>query len=453
MRKVVFLGIVFIVVGAILFFVLRGGAGTYREVITIKKGEISVKILSSDGKIKSGGNNIRVEITPPAVLKEFYLYMPPMPGMDEMRAVARLEEVSEGVYEGSLNVSMDGPWQIRAVVGETLVAEDVFIPLSKRATAASGGGGMAHAGHIMVKKEKLQMIGVVTERVKRRELVKRFSTVGYIDYDLSRVYDITVRADAWIEDTFGRFEGEFVRKGTPLMRVLSPEIQIALDELRLAQEKEDPALIKKAREKLEYLRIKEVVKAPADGVIIDMKAFEGGYIKEGQTAFRIADITEVWIIAEVPLTKGFYVKLGTKVRVIPEDNPDLVLEGVVDYIFPVADRNARTLKVRISAKNREIALKPGALADVEFTFPVGEVLAVPETAVVDTGKRKVVFVEMDEGMFMPIKVHLGRKADGFYEVRHGLKEGDKVVIRGTFLLDSEAQIRGIYGAGGGGHQH
>ena len=451
MKKVVLGVLAVALIGATLFY-LKGGGPSYKEVITFKKGDITVRLLSSDGKIKSGGNRIRVEVQPPAPLKEFYFYMPPMPGMDEMRDVASLEEVEEGVYEGTLNISMDGPWQIRAVFENTMVAEDVFVPLSKRATAKGGGGSMAHGGHIMVKKDKLQLLGVVTEPVQRRRLVKTFSTVGYIDYDLSKIYEITVRANAWVEDTFGRFEGEYVKKGTPLMRVLSPDIQIALDELRLAREKGDPLLIKKAKEKLEYLRIKEIVKAPVSGVIREMKVFEGGYVKEGQTAFTIADISSVWVVAEVPLSQGRYIRKGTKALVVPEDHPGVEIEGVVDYIFPEANKMARTLRVRIRVPNRGTMLKPGSLADVSFTVPIGEVLAVPESAVVDTGKRKLVFVEMEEGMYIPVKVHIGRKADGYYEV-HGLREGAKVVVRGTFLLDSEAQIRGIYGTGGGGGGH
>ncbi len=451
MKKVVFGLIIIVLVGAVVFY-LRGGGPSYREVITLKKGDITVRLLSSDGKIKSGGNRIRVEVEPPVPLREFYFYMPPMPGMDEMRDVASLEEVEEGIYEGTLNISMDGPWQIRAVFENTMVAEDVFVPLSKRATASGGGGAMAHGGHIMVKKEKLQLLGVITEPVQRRNLVKTFSTVGYIDYDLSKIYEITVRADAWVEDTFGRFEGEYVKEGTPLMRVLSPEIQIALDEFRLAKEKEDPLLIRKAKEKLEYLKIKEIIKAPVSGVIRDMRVFEGGYVKEGETAFTIADLSSVWIVAEVPFKQGRYIGPGTKAVVVPEDSPDMRIEGVVDYIFPEANKMARTLRVRIRAKNRGIALKPGGLAEVHFRVPLGEVIAVPESAVVDTGRRQLVFVEMEEGMYMPVNIHVGRKADGYYEV-HGLREGAKVVVRGTFLLDSEAQIRGIYGGGGGGGHH
>ena len=450
MRKVIFSLIAFVVVG---FLLQACGGGDYKEVVTIEQKGIKVTILSSDGKIKTGNNKIEVRIEPPKSLKELYFYMPPMPGMDEMRDAASLKEIEPGIYRGSLKISMDGPWQIRVVFEDTMLTKDVFVPLSKTTLAGGGPASSAHGGHIMVRSDKLQLLGVVTEPVQKRDLVKTFSTVGYISYDLSKIYDITVRADAWVTDTFGRFVGEFVKRGTPLMRVLSPDIQIAMDELRLAEEKGDEELIRKAKEKLEYLKIKEVVRSPVDGVILEQKVYEGGYVKEGQTAYRIADISTVWIVAEIPLKQARYVKKGTLALITPEDDPENLIEGEVDYIFPEADPMAKTVKVRIKAKNKGIALKPNALVEVLFEVPLGEVLAVPETAIVDTGRRTLVFVEMEPGMYMPVSVKLGRRAEGFYEVKEGLKEGQKVVVRGTFLLDSEAQIRGLYGTGGGGGHH
>ncbi len=439
-----------VLASALLLFLER--KGDYREVITLSEGNVKITLMSKDGRIKSGGNRIKILITPPKTLKEFYFYMPPMPGMDEMRDVANLEEVEPGVYEGTLNVSMDGPWQIRAVFEDSMVTRDVFVPLSKNTTGKSAGA-MVHGKHVMVKPEKLQLLGVVTEPVRKRYLVKTFSTVGYVSYDLSKIYDITVRADSWVEDTFGRFEGEYVEKGTPLMKVLSPDIQIAIEELKLAEKKGDPELVKKAKEKLEYLKTEELVTSPVSGVILEKKVYEGGYLREGMTAYRIADISTVWVIAEIPFKLARYIKRGTTSIITPEDNPENVLEGRVDYIFPEADPTARTLKVRVKMKNKGIDLKPEALVEVRFNVPIGKVLSVPETAVVDTGKRKLVFVEMEPGMYMPKQIKLGRKAEGFYEVKHGLKEGDRVVVKGTFLLDSEAQIRGVYGEMGGGHKH
>ncbi|MDQ7081735.1 MAG: efflux RND transporter periplasmic adaptor subunit [Aquificota bacterium] len=225
------------------------------------------------------------------------------------------------MYEGTVNISMDGPWQIRAVFEDVMVTKDVFVPLSKTEMATDHGHtpAGAHAGHIMIPKDKLQLIGVLTEPVKRRKarqgllnclrVYRRSIVTG------PRSYDITSQGGRLERKTLpASSRPEYVQKGAaPLMRVLSPDIQVALEELRLAEEKGDQELIRKAREKLEYLKIKEIVRSPVNGVIIEKKVFEGGYVREGQTAYRIADIGNVWIVAELPLNLAGYM-LGSRSR-------------------------------------------------------------------------------------------------------------------------------------------
>ncbi len=311
-----------------------------------------------------------------------------------------------------------------------------------------------HKKHIMVAHHKVQLVGIVTKEVKKQELVKTFSTVGFVEYNREKIVDITVRAEAWVEDTFGRFEGELVEKGTPLMKVLSPDIEVAEREYELAKEKGDPALIESVKRKLEYLKAESVIKTPIDGLILKKLVNEGGYVKEGQTAYRIVDLSEVWIIAEIPYLLFPYVEEGMEVLITPRDNPENLLDGVIDYIFPQADRMARTVKVRVKVKNLDYTLKPNSLVEILLEKELGASLVVPESAVINTGKRTVVFVETGRGMYEPRHVRLGKKAEGYYQVLHGLKEGEKVVVRGTFLLDSEAQLRGLYGTvSAGGHQH
>ena len=453
MKKLILpLFLIFALVGGFYSF-MKVEKENYQHVISFTQKGKKIKIYSPDGKIKTGLNRIKLEVSPPEEVASFYFYMPPMPGMNEMRDAAKLKKVSEGVYEGELRISMDGPWQVRVVLanGETLT-HDVFVPIVRGRTQTPTS--TAHGGHLMINPEKLQLVGVVTEPVRKRFLVSTFSAVGYIDYDRSRIHEITLRSDAWIESTYGRFEGEYVRKGAPLMKVLNPEVEIAKRELELAKKTGDKELIRKAQEKLRYLKTGKVVRSPVSGVILEKKVYEGGYVREGQTAYRIAGLSKVWIIAEVPLRQAPYVKEGQTVLVIPEDNPDNLVEGEIDYIFPEINKSSKTLRVRISAKNENLALKPNSLVEVLFEVPIGEVLAVPESAVVDTGRRTVVFVEMDKGMFMPVRVKLGRKGEGYYEVKHGLKEGQKVVVKGTFLLDAEAQLKGLYGgSASGGHHH
>ena len=447
MRKVLLIIIFLLLVTAgTVFYFFQKKENNYEFVFSFSQKGREVKVYSSDGKIKTGLNRIKLEINPPENVSSFYFYMPPMPGMNEMRDVAKLEKKAEGVYEGELKISMDGPWQVKVVFanGNTLTY-NVFVPIVKGKTQIPTS--MAHSGHLMISPEKLQLIGVITEPVKKRFLVSKFYTVGYIDYDRSRVYDITLRSDAWVESTFGRFEGEYVKKGTPLMKVLNPEVEVARKELELAEETGDKELIRKAKEKLRYLKSGKIVLSPVSGVILRKNVYDGGYVKEGMSAYRIADLSRVWIIAEVPLNKASYIKKGQRVLVIPEDNPDILVKGVVDYIFPEVNKASETLRVRITAQNKKLKLRPNSLARVIFEIPIGEVLSVPESAVVDTGNRTLVFVEMDRGIFMPVQVKLGKKGEGYYEVKHGLKEGQKVVVKGTFLLDAEAQLKGIYTRG------
>jgi len=434
-----------------LNFVFGFFGGGYKEVIRLKQDGVEVILYSKDGKIKSGGNEIKVEVKPPREIKEFFFYMPPMPGMNEMRDVAKLEKKEEGVYEGFVNISMDGPWEIRVIFSDgTKITRNVFIPLSKE--TATEQKLMNHSKHIMISPEKLQLVGVITEPVKRRFLVRRFHTVGYVDYNREKVYDITVRADAWVESTYGRFEGEYVKKGTPLMKVLSPDIEIAKREYEFAKKIGDEKLMKEALRKLKYLKAGRVIRSPVDGVILEKKVFERGYLKEGQTAYRIADLSTAWVIAEIPLSLSGYVRKGLTAFVVPEGG-NTQFKAVVDYIFPEVNKLSKTLRVRLKINNAELTFKPNLLVNVSFEVPIGEVLAVPESAVIDTGRRQFVFVEMKKGMYMPLQVKLGRKGEGYYEVLHGLKEGQRVVVKGTFLLDAEAQIRGLYGTQMQMHHH
>ncbi len=223
-------------------------------------------------------------------------------------------------------------------------------------------------------------------------------------------------------------------------------------ELKLAEELKREDLRKAALQKLSYLKAGDVISSPYSGVIVERKVYEGGFLKAGDVAYKIADISKVWVIAEVPQEYAGIIKKGTQVLVSPVGQEESY-EGIVDYIFPEADKMARTIKVRINLPNKNAKLKINQMVDVYFERPLGNVLAVPEDAVVDTGKRKVVFVEREPGVYEPRNVKLGRKAQGYYQVLEGLREGERVVVRGAFLLDSEAQLKGLYGEEVKGHEH
>ncbi|MEJ5338464.1 MAG: efflux RND transporter periplasmic adaptor subunit [Aquificaceae bacterium] len=452
MKRWLFLGISVLIASLTAFFLYLSWKSKKAEDIAPKgylltlslEGEgVVLKLYTRDGSLRVGKNTVFVEIKPEKRLQSLYFYMPPMPGMGEMREDAGLKELKSGRYEGTVDISMAGSWQVIAQVEGKILKRDISIPFTP------GQGEQKREEGISVSPEKLQLLGVQTEEVKRVELLQSFSTVGYVSYDLSRTYEITVRSDGWVLDTFGRFEGELINKGTPLMRIMSPEGEIAQAELRLARDMGRKELEKLVLERLSYLKAGDVVTSPYSGVVLERRVSPGGFLKAGDVAYRIADISRVWVIAEVPQEYAGSVKRGMKVLVSPVGGESV--SGRVDYIFPEANRDARTVRVRIDLPGK--GLKINQLVEVYFERPLGEALAVPESAVVDTGKRQIVFVEKEPGLYEPRRVRVGRRAEGYYEVLEGLREGERVVVRGTFLLDSEAQLRGVYGQEVKGHEH
>lgn len=452
MKKSVFLGAFVLTVALFAFFFytlwhskkaednLPKG---YQLTLSLEEEGIKLNLYTKDGSLKVGKNHVFVEIKPEKNLESLYFYMPPMPGMGEMREDALLKELRKGRYEGTVNISMAGSWQVIAQINGKLLKRDISIPFIAQQKAQTKEEG------IRVSPEKLQLLGVQTEEVKKVELMESFSSVGYVSYDLSKTYEITLRFDAWVLDTFGRFEGELVSSGTPLMRIMSPETRLAQEELKLAREMGRKELEKAVLERLNYLKAGEVVSSPHSGIILERRVSSGSFLKAGDLAYKIADISRVWVIAEVPQEYARSVKRGMSVMINPIGGESLF--GKVAYIFPEVDKETRTIKVRIDLPRKD--LKINQLVEVYFERPLGEVLAVPESALVDTGKRQVVFVEKEQGLYEPRFVKVGRKAESYYEVLEGLKEGERVVVRGTFLLDSEAQLKGIYGQEVKGHEH
>ena len=443
-----------IAVGGLLFYLYsrkevedRGVIPSgYVNILSLSEDGRKVEIYTPNGKLVVGKNELLVVVKPPGNVESLYFYMPPMPGMGEMREDATLQKVKERIYRGWVNISMAGQWQLMVQTEGKIMKKNLSIPLKAESFEESKTEG------ITVDPQKLQLIGISTQEVKSQELMDSFNAVGYVSYDLSKIYQITLRSDSWVLDTFGRFEGELVNEGTPLMRVISPEAQIAKEELKLAKELGRKDLEEAVIEKLNYLKVGEVITSPYRGVILERKVYPGGSVKAGDTAYKIADISKVWIIAEVPQEYASLVKRGMEVLVSPVGS-DKSFIGKVDYIFPEADRQARTIKVRISLPNKEAKLKINQLVDVYFEKSLGTVLAVPSSAVVDTGTRQVVFVEKEKGVYEPRSIRIGRCTQDMCEVLNGLKEGERVVVKGGFLLDSEAQIKGLYGKELKSHEH
>ena len=319
--------------------------------------------------------------------------------------------------------------------------------------------------------ERRQLTGVRVEPIEVRELTREIRTVGLVVADERRVRRIQTKVSGWVEQLFVSFTGEAVRPGQPILSIYSPELVASQREYLLAleafgatkdagglDEADRRRLLDSARSRLrlwdvEALHIEElersgnpqrrmVLHSPIGGYVTFKSVQQGMYVTPEMELYTVADLDHVWIWADVNEDEIPLVALGQRARIEVASAPG-ERTGTVSYLQPTVDAATRTLRVRFDVDNADAALKPGMYATVTLERPLGQVLALPEEAVIDTGVRKVVFVEVSDGRFQPREVKLGRKGAEHYEVLGGLEAGEKVVVSAQFLLDSESRLRGV----------
>ena len=285
-------------------------------------------------------------------------------------------------------------------------------------------------------------------------------------YDERRLTVVTLRADGYIEALFVNATGQFVRAGDPLFRVYSKEIQIAQSDLIVAAGVKGSALqglgslsIQGTIQRLRNLgvpeaRIEEVRTSgsnprtidwpsPATGTVIDKRVINGQQVTEGAELYRIADLSHLWVIAEVAEADLAGVEVGTPAVVTLRAYSNDPVEGRVSFIYPDIKPETRTARVRIELPNPDGRLKIDMYADVLFRPGTdrGPVVAVPDSAVIDSGSRQVVLIAKGEGRFEPRAVKLGRRGDGYVEIQQGVQKGEEVVTSATFLIDAESNLK------------
>ena len=319
---------------------------------------------------------------------------------------------------------------------------------------------------VKVSLDKVQRSGVRTEKVGAIPLSRTVRGIGTIRHDESLLWIVTVRSDGYIEDLFVNKTGQHVRKGEPLFRFYSPQIQLAQADLLVALRAEPTASkseasrnLAGAMQKLRNLdvpdsRIDEVRKnmtnprtidwaSPATGDIVEKKVIEGQRVMAGDELFRIADHSLVWVVAEVAESDVGEIKVGMRVTVTLRAFPAEPHGGVVAFIYPeMMNPETRTVTVRIELPNPDGELKTGMYADVVFEAGDGApVIAVPDSAIIDSGTRQVVLVAKGDGRFEPRAVKLGRRGEGYTEIKSGLEVSEEVVTSATFLIDAESNLK------------
>jgi Cu(I)/Ag(I) efflux system membrane fusion protein len=316
-------------------------------------------------------------------------------------------------------------------------------------------------GSVTVSPGKLQRTGVRTTEAVLAPLAASLRAPGIVMLDERRISVISLRADAFIETVADVTTGSTIAEGAPLVTLYSPEIAAALAQF-VSDVRAEGRQREGARQRLENLGVPgEVIDriaveglsgvsipimAPRSGVILERMAVEGMMSEAGETLFRIADTSSVWVIAEVPESALMEVTTGAEVRVSFRGLAGEPMTGRIDTIYPELDMMTRTGKLRVELPNPDGRLRANMFADVEIMLGQTPVVQVPEGAVIDTGDRQVVILALGEGRFRPSPVIVGRRAGGMIEIVSGVAAGDRVVSTATFLIDAESNLNAALAA-------
>ena len=316
----------------------------------------------------------------------------------------------------------------------------------------------SESSSITVTPEVQQNLGIRTARAELTQLWRGIDTVGYVDYDESKVSHIHLRTEGWIEKLAIRSQGERVKKGDFLFYLYSPKLVNAQEELVTAVAGNNSGLIRATKARLSALgvsdqQIKDLQKSkkvkqriaiysPQDGVVSDLPVRDGMFVKPEMKVMTLADLSSIWLQAEVFERQADWVKVGQQADVTLSYIPGKTWHGTVEYIYPSLDVKTRTLKVRLRFENPGEQLKPNMHANVKiFGGAKQDVIVIPLEALIRTGRDQRVIISLGEGKFDAREVVAGIESGDYVEIQRGVAAGDEVVVSGQFLIDSEASMR------------
>ena len=357
---------------------------------------------------------------------------------------------------------------------------------AEHAMHMGGGGGATDSTGAAIRNpvhmspDQERSLGIVYTTVGRKTLSRSIRTVGLIETAEQNVADVTPKIDGFVEELYVATTGESVRAGQPLLRLYSPVLVAAQEELLTARRLLDRidansgearenanAMFEAAQRRLGYWDITpeqidqieatgNVTKtmtlvAPRSGIVLEKRVFEGQRVMAGMQLYRIADLTEVWIEGELFEQDLQHVSVGSMAHMDVSAYPGRHVMGRVSFVYPTVDPTTRTNKVRVSVTNRDLSLKPGMFTTIHFDAVVGEdIIAVPAEAILVTGERNLVFVRQDDGMLYHREITVGARAGEDVHVLRGLSEGEVIVMSANFLVDAESRLGS---SGAMEHQH
>jgi len=344
----------------------------------------------------------------------------------------------------------------------------------------SGAASQEEPQTIEIPEAGQRFIGVRTTVAAMKALERTIRTVGRIEYDERKIATVNTKIEGWIENLRVNYTGRYVKKGETLAEIYSPELVAAQQEYlnilkwshqggtpagtedssdmnrMLAQDAE--AMRQAARQRLRSFDITEAqirkieetgsplrtlaIFSPVNGYVVQKLAVQGMKVQPGEKLFDLVDTSTVWVVSDIYEYELASVKTGQKAEITVASLPGRVFASVIEYVAPILAGETRTDKVRFTLENKGGELKPQMFANVEIKIPLSSRLVVPEAAVINTGARQLVYVDKGDGFFEPREVTVGVKAEGMSEILSGLQAGEKVASAATFLIDSEARLKG-----------
>jgi hypothetical protein len=332
-----------------------------------------------------------------------------------------------------------------------------------------GEEDMLDPGTVKIDPVTRQNMGVKTETVRIRTLSKAIRTIGRVDYNEKKVYQVHTKIEGWVEKLYADFTGKKVNKDDILLGIYSPQLVTTQEEYLLAKKFRDPlkkdnsttaseSVINLSRRRLEFWdvpehQIKELdekgviiktihIHSPSRGIIVKKHVQEGMFVKPEMSLYTIVDISNVWVYADIYEFEMPWIEVGQTAEMTLNSYPGRIFKGKVSFINPYVESKTRTVKVRLEFDNPKWELKPDMYANITIKSMVSkDAVAVPKEAVLLSGERNIVILDRGEGKFAPKEVKIGVEAGGYYQILEGVKAGDKVVTSSQFLIDSESKLK------------
>jgi RND family efflux transporter MFP subunit len=335
---------------------------------------------------------------------------------------------------------------------------------------------------VTITKEKREMIGLSFEEIKIRNIRREIRTSTRIVPDERRQFKVATKVSGWVEELYINQTGQFVKKGSPLLSVYSPELLSAQQEYLSALKAKEKfktnsdidmsgsmnEIEEAARDRLRLLdlsdaqieristagKVERAVRlyAPSSGYVTEKMVLQGQKIMMNDALMVIVDLSRVWGEIDLHETDLPYVRIGMPVEVTLSYWQGKLFKGNVSFLNPFMDAETRVLKARVEIPNPELVLKPNMYGDAKLSYTIGTRTAVPEQAVMQTGERNYVFIKGKGDLIVPYEIRLGvRSSDGYYEVISGLKRGELVVTSANFLIDSESSLKAALKSAAGGN--